>query len=333
MKILQGVILAAMLAAPVACNGRPALDAHGSTPPVSSTGGAAGADTQVSTPPASSAAGAAGSAASGEGIGGSPDSGPVAPASSGPPVSQPQPQPAPASPSCGATCSTPSALGALASSDDVADALVGRWQICAGADEWRNWAPTDTVGFEFTAPNGVGPIGDSDPSGDFYYLVAGPDGAPTRGADEAHHLRYDIPSARQVNLTRADGGSFYASPRASSCPRQLELHLMYTEEATQEVPLLDGDRPASLVPPPCTSTTAASPAMPVETFCQIYAADCRDTGRPGYWWFDSCVTSYSSADPARQTCQSYHLCNADHILGSPRELHCDHAAGLGVCSQ
>ena len=330
MRNVQRVAFAAALfAPPAACGGRPALDTVVSTPPASNTGGAAGSSAS-----GESSGGAAGSSVSDgrdASIGVTLDAAPEAPASSAPPVSQSQ---APPASDCGATCSTPSAVGSLATSADVAAALLGRWQVCSGADEWRNWAPTDTVGFEFTAPNGVGPTGDADPSGDFYYLVAGPDGAPTRGADDAHHLRYDVPSGRQLNLTRADGGAFTAAPlRASSCPRELELHLMYTAQASLHVPLMDGDRPPALTPPPCTSNTAAAPAMPVETFCAIYAADCGGTGRPGYWWYDDCVKSYSSAAPTRQTCQSYHLCNADHVTGSARALHCDHAAGLSVCSQ
>ena len=302
---------AALFTLPLACGGRPALDTPAATPPSSTTG--------------ASGAGSSPGSASGASTVTAPDAG----AESPPPVSG-SPPPPPAS-TCAATCATPFAGAALATPAEVAAALVGRWQICAGADEWRNDAPVDTVGIEFTPPDGPGAGVAAGPSGDFYYLVAGPDGTPARGADDAHHLRYTVVTTAQVDLTNAAGGSFWVAPTASSCPRQLQLRIFYSGELTLHVPLADGDRPPSLAPHPCTSTTATAPAMAAETFCQIYVADCGQMGRKHYWYFDDCLTSYAASDASRQVCQSYHLCNADHLTGAARDLHCDHAAGLSLC--
>ena len=43
----------------------------------------------------------------------------------------------------------------MSTAEEVRAALVGRWQFCSGGEEWLTWAPADTVGVEFTPPNGT----------------------------------------------------------------------------------------------------------------------------------------------------------------------------------
>src|SRR5437762_9987997 len=69
---------------------------------------------------------------------------------------------------CSATCAT--VIGTddrFATPQDAADALAGRWQICAGGDGTFFGAPADTTGVEF-GPASTTPYS-SEPSGNMYY--------------------------------------------------------------------------------------------------------------------------------------------------------------------
>jgi hypothetical protein len=109
--------------------------------------------------------------------------------------------------------------------------------------------------------------------------------------------------------------------------------------AVDVAPVTDGsvaagaDSSLGTVVPPCTSTSAASPAMDATRFCAIFLATC-GTGQVGYTTLAECVATYVGiVSPHGQQCQSYHVCNAVHVLGADRMAHCGHAAGLSVCTQ
>jgi len=74
----------------------------------------------------------------------------------------------------------------------------------------------------------------------------------------------------------------------------------------------------------------------LQTFCPVFLAYCGTT-TPGYTTMDECMTTYAAvgaATPAKQQCESYHLCNAIYDTGDDRALHCGHAAGGGgICDQ
>jgi hypothetical protein len=237
-------------------------------------------------------------------------------------------------PACAADCSTVFRPSGSLSLAGLEAAVVGRWRFCSGGDEWRTWAPADAVAVEFTALNGSPHEANATGSGDLYFLVAGPDGVLRRLNGSAYHLRYDVPTATQVDMFFDSGGAFFANPRYSPCPKQLELHLMYRPNATLHASLADG--PADPAPPPlpaCTSTLATSPAMSVDDFCSLFVEIC-GTGHAGYTTWTECRATYASlaSTPNRRTCQSYHLCNASHG-GAAATVHCPHAAGEVVCTQ
>jgi hypothetical protein len=295
------------LATLTACGARPPLEERDAAPSASTASGTGGAGGLP-------IAGAGGTGAAGN------PSQPMPPAT---PTSAPR--------VCGATtCETAFAPEDLGTNADVAATLVGRWQFCSGGEEWRTWAPPDTVGVEFTSPNGPALESPATPSGDVYFLVAGPDGAPVRGTSADYHLRYDVLGQAQVDMMRADGGFFWGNARYSTCPRQLELHLMYKTIATLHVPILDGDRPVPPPAPACTSTTAASPAMQPQDFCAVFLADC-GTSVPGFTTLTECETTYASGGSNRRACESYHVCNANVGTAAAREIHCPHASGQGPC--
>jgi hypothetical protein len=319
----------------LACGARTPLDTATTPAPPPSAASAAGA---MAFPPGAAgaaagstgaAAGAAGSTADSpgpsSGAGGTP-SGSTTDGSVGA-VDAEEPPLTP--PVCAATCETAFNPGnATSTAEEVRAALVGRWQFCSGGEEWLTWAPADTVGVEFTPPNGTAL--DGSPGGDVYFLVAPTGDAPVRGVGDSYHLRYGVGPPTQINLYLASGGGFFANPRYTTCPRQLELHLMYRPKVTMHVPLAD----VPSAPPICTSTTATSPPMSPADFCAIFLADC-GTSYAGHATMAECEASYEAAradSPTRQACESYHLCNADRGTGAIRQVHCPHAAGLGPCA-
>jgi hypothetical protein len=87
---------------------------------------------------------------------------------------------------------------------------------------------------------------------------------------------------------------------------------------------------ANGVQAPACTTDVFSPAM----FCTIYIAFC-GSSTPGYTTQAECMSSYAAvgaAKPAKQMCESYHLCNAAWDTGDERTLHCGHAVGAeGLC--
>jgi hypothetical protein len=86
---------------------------------------------------------------------------------------------------------------------------------------------------------------------------------------------------------------------------------------------------AGIQPPPCT-TDVMSPSA----FCTLLLAFCCPT-KAGYTTMDECVATYggfATANPSKQMCESYHLCNAANDTGSERKLHCGHAVGEDLCA-
>jgi hypothetical protein len=86
---------------------------------------------------------------------------------------------------------------------------------------------------------------------------------------------------------------------------------------------------AGIQPPACT-TDVMSPSA----FCTLLLAFCCPT-KAGYTTMNECLSTYSSlatADPSKQMCESYHLCNAANDTGSDRKLHCGHAVGEDLCA-
>jgi hypothetical protein len=88
--------------------------------------------------------------------------------------------------------------------------------------------------------------------------------------------------------------------------------------------------------PACTSNTMLSKPMDATAFCKIFLSVC-GTAHAGYPDVATCVATYSALTttaPVRQQCQSYHLCNADHVANDDaRILHCAHAAAEELCTQ
>jgi hypothetical protein len=82
-------------------------------------------------------------------------------------------------------------------------------------------------------------------------------------------------------------------------------------------------------PPTCTSSSATSPAMSPADFCAIFLATCGTT-YTGYGSLAECLTTYRGLSVTRQTCESYHVCNAAHPAPAAM-VHCPHAAGAGPC--
>jgi hypothetical protein len=317
--------LLALVSLGAACSARAPLGPVASSPPT----GAAGSPV-VPTP--TGAAGAPGAPpSSGGGAGGSGAGGSVEPEQ--PDASSPPPPVSPPPPTCEGDCATAFDPGQSPGPiDETYAALLGRWQFCSGGHEWLTWAPADTVGVEFGPANGPGDALHSSASGDAYFLVAGPDGAAVRGSGARYHLRYGVVGPpTQVMMMRDDGGFFWGFPRYSACPRQLELQLMYKTIATLHAPLGDADRPQPPTRPACTTTSAVAPAMSAPDFCTIFLDDCQT--RPGYTTLDECEKNYAASGPNRRLCQSYHACLADENPGSARALHCDHAAGIALCTQ
>jgi len=73
------------------------------------------------------------------------------------------------------------------------------------------------------------------------------------------------------------------------------------------------------------------PVCNLETFCPIFLAYCGTT-TPGYRTLAECMATYAAvgaADPDKQQCETFHLCNATADTGDDRTLHCSHAAGAG----
>jgi hypothetical protein len=68
-------------------------------------------------------------------------------------------------------------------------------------------------------------------------------------------------------------------------------------------------------------------------FCTVLLGFCGPAS-PGYATMAECMTTYDAlgtANPFKQQCESYHLCNAANDTGSDRTLHCGHAVGQGPC--
>jgi hypothetical protein len=62
-------------------------------------------------------------------------------------------------------------------------------------------------------------------------------------------------------------------------------------------------------------------------FCLEYATVCTFGGDMRYMNMGDCVTKYSAAAAAVQTCRAGHLCNAKT---GDKTVHCPHATGLGL---
>jgi hypothetical protein len=171
-----------------------------------------GCDSRVLTPDDGTGTGDGGGATGAAGAGGTTGSGGTGS------VSLPQ--------TCPAACGTPAGAVYTFSSDvEVATALTGRWQICAGRGNTFP-APADMIGVEFGSASvqqrAFGPV----IGGDLYYLVAGANG-PERGAGFDYQLTYDVtplgPGAFQLNMHPTPNSGFGGSPRYSPCPHEFEI--------------------------------------------------------------------------------------------------------------
>jgi hypothetical protein len=128
-------------------------------------------------------------------------------------------------------------LQPIPSLSDAANAVQGRWQVCQGLSNLvtTNWAPSDTVGMEFTTAT---PGGGSCPGwggsagcvgGLIYFLVQGSSGL-VRGQTNAYQIWYSIiptGNAVQLNLNHTPTqGSWGTSISVSASPRELYVETL-----------------------------------------------------------------------------------------------------------
>jgi hypothetical protein len=168
---------------------------------------------------------------------------------------------------CAATCDTPVAQSIPLSSNG---ALVGRWEICSGHDQWTKLgAPLDTIGVEYT------------PDGHTYYLVTGPAG-PERGVGFAYQLTYDLLSTGQLNMHPAPNAGFFGSASLSPCPRVLQIAPFAYDALGSTLVPFDYD-PNATPPPSSAPTCAATCETPAGTVASSLTLDQSYAALAGRW--------------------------------------------------
>ena len=116
-------------------------------------------------------------------------------------------------------------LQAPQSVQDIVSAVQGRWMVCDYLSSlFPYWAPTDTVGMEFTAATTGGGSCGSDPGcmgGLVYFLVQGSSGL-ARGNGNGYQIWYSIDTSLELTLAQApNNGTWSTSVSVSSNPREL----------------------------------------------------------------------------------------------------------------
>ena len=97
----------------------------------------------------------------------------------------------------------------FATSQDAADAIVGRWAFCPG--DTSGFYPAYQVGEEYAS------------DGTYYALVSGPNGRLVRDADPRSMGTWEVKLAdRGVLEGHTYGGGVQRSADLSACPRALD---------------------------------------------------------------------------------------------------------------
>jgi hypothetical protein len=123
----------------------------------------------------------------------------------------------------GAVCPTV-VLQAPQSVQDIVSAVQGSWMVCDYLSSlFPSWAPTDTVGMEFTPATAGGGSCGADPGcmgGLVYFLVQGSSGL-TRGNGNRYQIWYSVDTSLELTLAQApNNGTWSTSVSASSNPRE-----------------------------------------------------------------------------------------------------------------
>jgi hypothetical protein len=114
-------------------------------------------------------------------------------------------------------------LQGLQSVQDIATAVQGSWVVCDYLSSlFPGWAPSDTVGMQFTAATAGGGSCDSESGcmgGLVYFLVQGSSGL-TPGNGNAYQIWYSIFESELTLAQSPNGGTWSTSVSASSSPRE-----------------------------------------------------------------------------------------------------------------